>query len=100
MSKNTFGVYKFDDWVPKDVRESIIDFWGCMGRTYKDWLQNSQQNAREFCTHIRCAGFGNPQLGEWVCYHLRDGSFVIGRYIHAWNNIGRLIDESGKVHYP
>ena len=83
---NTFGDYKFDDWVCEEVRIQIISFWGCFGRTYKDWLKD---------TNIRN---NEPNYGQFVCVIKRDG-IVKGRYIHCWNNVGRLISDTGKVSF-
>jgi len=100
MKANTFGDYEFPEWVNDDVKKSITDFWGCFGRTYKDWLESFKFDERENCYHKKYSGFGHPKMGELVAYRFRNGDIVIGRYIHAWNNIGRLIDSDGKTHYP
>ena len=97
---NTFGNYNFPAWVPEDVRNSIVSFWGVFGRTHKDWLEDAERGAQDNCYHRMYSGFGNPRLGDLVAYSLSDGKIVIGRYIHAWNNIGRLVDKEGGVHCP
>ncbi len=110
--KNTFGDYKFDDWVPVQVQESITKFWGCFGRNYKDWLESSKGYVNETCVHGPGPnGFKLPPYGATVEYIFRDYKLskekgyevfkiVRGRFIHAWNNMGRLIDEYGETHYP
>lgn len=108
-TNNTFGKYKFEEWVPAQVREQIISFWGIFGRSHKDWLKNGTDNEREMCSHKPCAGFGNPPNGATVFYIIRDykASNALGRdvfkkikgkYIHAWNNIGRLVEDDGETH--
>lgn len=111
-NNNTFGEFKFPRWVPVNVSEQIIDFWGCFGRTYKDWLSNSKDNQKLACTHGPGPnGFGNPPYGATVEYVFRDFKLskensqdiykvTRGRYVHAWSNIGRLVDEYGEVYYP
>lgn len=111
MDKNTFGDYKFEDWVPEKTRELIRNFWGQMGRTYKDWLENClEQNTREFCQHGPGPnGFGMPPYGATAEYFVYDYESskklgvdlfkaIEGRYIHRWNNMGSLVDKNGEPH--
>lgn len=103
--ENTFGDYEFEEWVPKHVREIITDFWGQFGRTYQDWLESpSRQGVREVCYHGPGPnGFGMPPNGAMIDAHLTNfidkPDWYRGRYIHCWNNIGRLIDEEGNAHF-
>ncbi len=85
MKANTFGDYKFDDWVCEDVRRQIREFWGCFGRTYKDWLESSNSPYNKA---------NAPEYGKFVCV-IKRNEIIKGRYIHAWNNIGRLILDDG-----
>lgn len=72
------------DWVPGDVRKQVHDFWSCFGRTPRDYFQNYEQNlAPDFGVEGRFRG----SVGEWV----------EGRYVHAWNNMGRVILPDGSV---
>lgn len=102
MSKNTFGKYKFESWVPKHTQEIIKNFWGQMGRTHKDWLENIKFGEREFCFHgPNPDGFGNPPNGAKATYFIRNKEIytpVTGRYLHRWNNMGSLIDDKGEDH--
>lgn len=96
--ENTFGDYKFENWVPKHTQEIIRNFWGQMGRTYKDWLKNAEMEQREFCFHgPNPDGFGNPPNGAKAIY-FTDGKGIKGRYLHRWNNMGSLIDALGEDH--
>jgi hypothetical protein len=75
------------DWVPLDLRVSIESFWSWHGG-HVAWLRNQEiphNNAHPLGTHIRAWCIGSD-------------SIVIGRYVYAWNNIGRVVDDSGKVH--
>lgn len=110
MEKNTFGDYKFDNWVPENVREMIIKFWGCFGRTHEDWLKSSkEQSERETCYHIFPRGFGMPPYGAKCIFFIKNWELikqckkeiyetVEGRYIHRWNNMGSVIDKHGVAH--
>lgn len=109
--ENTFGDYVFPDWVPEHTQEIIRNFWGQMGRTYKDWLNDPQvQGVREVCHHGPGPnGFGIPKNGATVYFYIKDWATskekgvelfreVKGRYVHRWNNMGSLIDEKGVDH--
>jgi len=99
-TKNTFGAYKFSDWIPEHTREIIRDFWGQMGRTHRNWLENVKFDQRDFCYHgPNPDGFGNPPNGAKAIYFTNHGGVyekIEGRYLHRWNNMGSLIDENGK----
>lgn len=103
--KNTFGKYKFPEWVPKHTQVIIRDFWGCFGRTFQDWLKNPlEHGVKETCSHgPGLNGFGIPPNGAKAFYFLKkykseDYEMVEGRYVHRWNNMGSLIDDKGVDH--
>jgi len=109
--ENTFGEYEFPEWVPEHTREIIRDFWGCFGRTYKDWLDSpNHQGVRELCHHGPGPnGFGIPPNGALVEFFVKDYKkshevgldvfkIIQGRYLHRWNNMGSLVDEYGEDH--
>ncbi len=107
---NTFGDYVFDKWVPERTRELITEFWGQMGRTYLDWLDNIKNEELELCHHgPNPNGFGCPPNGATAQYFQYEHKLsrelgkeiytsITGRYLHRWNNIGSLIDEKGVDH--
>lgn len=107
--KNTFGNYKFDDWVPDEIQKMIIGFWGIFGRDYKEWLKDSKiQGEKELCMHgPEPNGFGMPPYGAKVEYFIRDWEekgkdrFISmkGKYIHRWNNNGSVIEDNGTIHH-
>ena len=80
---------KFDAWVPKDVRNQIREFWSEFDRKPIDWLKDSQIRKE------------TPPYGKRVKAKITDRlegrklikKIVKGRFIHAWNNIGRIICE-------
>lgn len=102
--ENTFGDYQFEDWVPEHTRDMIRNFWGQMGRTFQDWLQApSNQGVREVCYHGPGPnGFGMPPnyatADYFVSWGAAKNTWVRGRYVHRWNNMGSLIDEDGVDH--
>jgi hypothetical protein len=107
--QDQFGEYHFEDWVPEPIREQIVRFWGIWGRNYESWLENGRLDQAE-CSHHgpNPNGFKNPPLGARVIYMVKDYDAqkragrserlyrsVEGRYIHAWNNMGRLVLDDG-----
>lgn len=85
VSWNTFI---WDSWVPEIVRKQIERFWSEeMGRGPIEWIKDSIEQ-------------GAPNYGEKVTLQVICGDeYRTGRYIHAWNNIGRLIHEDGSFSY-
>lgn len=87
---HTWAEWTWPDWVPAAVRDSIEGFWGAdQGRTPADWLRDMRQQ-------------GAPAFGSVV--RLRDGLYndaprTSGRFVHAWNNIGRLVRADGSFAY-
>ncbi|MFE9127047.1 DUF5131 family protein [Streptomyces sp. NPDC007148] len=87
----TWAKWTWPDWVPADVRLRIEEFWTEeWGRSPRHWIRDMhQQGAPPFGATLRMDdGFGPtpPQ--------------VLGRYVHCWNNIGRLVlDNDPKREY-
>lgn len=78
--------FTWPEWVPQEVRQQVEEFWQePWGRGPGVWMENTRIN-------------GAPPFGMQVG-QLRDGKEDRGRYVHAWNNIGRLVREDGSVAY-
>ena len=86
----TWAEWSWPDWVPTPVREAIEDFWGPRAaRTPQEWIRDMHQQ-------------GAPAFGSTVWLPDGFGSnapLIKGRFVHAWNNIGRLIREDGTFAY-
>jgi hypothetical protein len=95
--------YSFDSWIPEDVQQQLIKFWGSFGRTSKDWLDCAKREESEHCYYVEASGFRHPPHGARAEYILRnyrcsgETKFIKGRYIHMWNNMGRLITRDSVV---
>lgn len=82
--------WTWPDWVPAEVRKRIKEFWTeDWGRSPRTWMQDMHQQ-------------GAPAFGSVV--RLRDGfgseaPWTTGRFVHAWNNIGRLVRDDGSFAY-
>lgn len=84
------------DWVPMEVRAQIESFWAA---SYHRWPSDYEKSA---CGPYNGGGGRSenmPMFGELVTLPgWRPGEVVTGRWVHAWNNIGRVIDADGTVH--
>jgi len=89
----TWHEWTWPDWVPADARQQIESFWSeSIGRSPRRWLQNAHDNGapafgQEWTTHPSMRPAGSPADRH------------TGRYIHAWNNIGRLALPDGSMGY-
>jgi hypothetical protein len=86
---DTWKNYIWPDWVPMEVRRQIVSFWSDFHRDRKDYLDNIAQNSGY--------QWGNgkmPAFGEVITV-VRQGEHITGRFIHAWNNMARLVMPDG-----
>ncbi|MFG2412330.1 DUF5131 family protein [Streptomyces goshikiensis] len=90
QAPTSWADWTWPEWIPASVREAVEGFWGAdQYRTPRDWMRNMhEQQAPAFGARVTTDdGFGP------------DPKQVTGRYVHAWNNIGRLIRDDGTVAY-
>lgn len=76
------------DWVPPKVRAEVEDFWRLeWGRGPTAWLSGAIYN-------------GQPPLGARASFRAisRGEPLVTGRFVPAWNNLGRVVDEQDTTH--
>ena|SRR5690606_1726239 len=78
--------YVWPEWIPEDVRKQIEEFWcESWGRSPRMWLDDARRQ-------------GAPVLGSRVTLQELGGKTQVeGRYVHCWNNIGRLVLDDGSV---
>lgn len=77
---------QWPDWVPADVREQIEKFWNHHGgpRGYEAGMATNYAD--------------NPPFGHEGWFRSAGGDDLVhGRYVHAWNNIGRVVTDDGTV---
>jgi hypothetical protein len=83
------------DWVPLNVREQIESFWSASyNRCPADYEKSASSSYN--------GGLGRaeniPFFGDLVTLPgWSPGEVVTGRWVHAWNNIGRLVTADGTV---
>lgn len=88
MSTTTWAAFAWPDWVPESVRREIESFWSeDLGRGPAAW----EENARDRYNHS--LPLGTPVLA------VDRGLWFSGRFVHAWNNMGRVVRCTGKVDY-
>jgi len=83
---NSWDVFPWPDWVPWDLRQSIQSFWFPeWGRGPRQWLESARENRM-------------PRFGQQVrMCQLTTDELITGRFVHAWNNIGRVVTDKGEV---
>lgn len=83
---------------PEDTRQRIQEFWSIFGRTERDYLESANLDCSEYAYHIESRGFKHPKQCKRCCYYIKTIGIVKGIYVHAWNNMGRLLTDEGKVY--
>lgn len=92
----TWDNYVWEDWIPVELRKLITDFWSdSYGRSPESWLKDHviQMVPR---TGARVT-FGRDG-DSWLTTDKMAADGVTGRYVHLWNNIGRVVANDGSVH--
>lgn len=85
--KRPWSSFDWPKWVPEETRNQVMSFWSnAYGRDPNDWMRGALEN-------------GQPPLGTFGTYKLLDAkqSPIEGRFVPAWNNIGRVVTDSGEV---
>lgn len=84
----TWDAYEFPEWIPEPLRESIRQFW-CeeWGRGPRAWLESAENENNH-----------HPPLGALVeCRAIGREELHRGRWVPAWNNLGRCVKPDGTV---
>jgi protein gp37 len=91
----SWSEYRWDDWVPTELRRTIETFWSpAMGRGPRAWMRDhSAQAVPRTGARVRCA----VGASGWAMVDKMATVGVTGRYVHCWNNIGRVITDDGQV---
>ncbi len=78
--------FTWPSWVPKKVRADIESFWNPdWDRGPNAWMRSAIEN-------------GHPPAGTRGAFRTFNQTPIEGRFLHAWNNIGRVITDDGAVH--
>jgi protein gp37 len=95
----TWDGYPWPTWVPGEQRSQIEKFWNVRdGRGPRGWrddnrVQRTPASGARVGVQLRNGGWGNvvPALSCEAARH--------GRWLHSWNNIGRVVTDDGEVIY-
>lgn len=84
---DTWEEFAWPSWVPGEIRTQIQEFWAeRYGRSPREWAQHAHWNRYPLFAD-RC-----------IAFVIRNDQPIHGRYVHCWNNIGRLVDAHGHWH--
>src|SRR6266487_2442039 len=76
--------FEWPAWVPDAIRREVERFWA---GNDQDWTENAKVN-------------NAPEMGSIVSLRkLCCEELVEGRFVFAWNNIGRVVYEDGTFEY-
>ncbi|WP_043620424.1 phage Gp37/Gp68 family protein [Ensifer sp. ZNC0028] len=85
--KRAWDTFSWPQWVPEKVRKQVEDFWRTeYGRGPDAWLRSAIEN-------------GQHPMGTAGSYQrcTSKQELIEGRFIPAWNNIGRVVTEDGET---
>jgi protein gp37 len=84
----TWEEMPWPDWVPDALRQQVAEFWApdFGDRNPRTWIESAEQA-------------GAPQFGSRVRLPAIPEGDAVGRYVHAWSNMGRIIDDASIIHY-
>lgn len=90
----TWDGFPWPEWIPAEQRKQIEEFWSvAWGGGPRAWLRDHEVQKMPYTgeriTTADIFGRARDEIGNPVD--------VTGRYIHAWNNMGRLMLEDGTV---
>jgi protein gp37 len=91
----TWADFAWPDWVPKEQRKLIEDFWSASySRGPREWLRD------HILQHVPATGAHRVWAIDehgWATVDKTATNGVIGRYLHLWNNIGRIVTDNGET---
>ena len=85
-----WGDVDWPEWVPQKIRDEVARFWSStLGRGPSEYQRSAE------ASYNRMPDFGErvflPDTGPDPTPRHR------GRWVHAWNNIGRIVKDDGSV---
>jgi hypothetical protein len=88
LAPERWADYSWPAWVPAGVRDQVEEFYSeSMGRGPRSWMQSA-------------IGEGAPNFGAVVTLERIVGHEKrTGRFVFAWNNIGRVVHDDGSFSY-
>lgn len=90
QAPQTWAEVTWPAWVPGELRAEIERFWGADARRGPQDYEAGIENQMD-------CGAALPQFGQVATLNVMKGEMRTGRYVHAWNNMGRVVAEDGSV---
>lgn len=99
-SSSSWEAFAWPEWVPMAVRTAIEEFWSSeLGRGPSQWGRScAEYRAPDLGTVVGIRYLNKSGWGA-VCSANDPRAVVLGRYVHCWNNIGRVVRDDGSYHY-
>ena len=96
----TWEDFTWPDWVPAQQRQHIEAFWGTdHGRSPASWAEDHHcQRCPETGSVVGVKEVSPSGWGS-VCFPWDPEAEFTGRFLHCWNNVGRVIKGDGETHY-
>jgi protein gp37 len=80
--------WNWDDWVTPAIRQAVEQFWPADRGGPRAWLRDAlKQGSHAYGQAVNTVTFNHPR------------EYASGRWVHAWNNIGRLAHADGSHSY-
>jgi hypothetical protein len=82
--QNKWEIFQWDDWIPTEIRDQVIEFWHFHNGNPFHWIRDFR--------------LFEPLYGTIVTQDDTGDHLVKGHFVHVWNNMGRVVEESGIIH--
>jgi protein gp37 len=93
----TWDGYQWPEWVPAEERRQIEKFWSVQdGRGPRGWIENQRTNRTPASGARVGVTLANGGWGT-VVPALSPLAVKRGRWLHSWNNVGRVITDDGET---
>ena len=92
----TWSDFRWPEWVPTEQRKQIADFWSASyGRSPDEWNRDNVIQHTPRTGEV--VGVDRTEGIAWVCVPESPHAKATGRWLHSWNNMGRVILEDGRT---
>ena len=96
LKDTTWSSFQWEEWIPASLRKLIEDFWSeSYGRGPWSWLRD---HAIQQVPRTGARGTFAAEHSSWLTTNKMATRGVTGRYVHLWNNIGRVVTDAGEIH--
>lgn len=88
QDKSLMGDFHWPEWVPETIQKEILRSYTYHHGHFSGWIESATRNAA-------------PEFGSTVSLPKLASNALCapGRFVFAWNNIGRVVHEDGTFDY-